>query len=104
MAARMACRRGDTLEASTPREFPTRKLNRLTGCRRITKSWSFAVAIPSGTQEAETPMRDSLEPTPEPTANAALARRFIDEVFVRGNAPAVDALVTADFVSHGLPG
>src|SRR5438093_5528885 len=36
--------------------------------------------------------------------NKDLARRFIDEVFVRGRPQALDGLVTADFVSHGLPG
>jgi steroid delta-isomerase-like uncharacterized protein len=36
--------------------------------------------------------------------NQALARTFIDEVFVQGDADAVDRLVTPDFVSHGLPG
>ena len=37
-------------------------------------------------------------------ANAALVRRFIADVFERGRAEAVADLVTADFVSHGLPG
>jgi len=37
-------------------------------------------------------------------ANKALARRFIEEIFIAGRADAVDRLVTADFVSHGLPG
>jgi predicted ester cyclase len=37
-------------------------------------------------------------------SNRALARRFIEEIFVAGHADAVDGLVTADFVSHGLPG
>jgi steroid delta-isomerase-like uncharacterized protein len=36
--------------------------------------------------------------------NRQLARQFIDEVFVQGNADALDRLVTPDFVSHGLPG
>lgn len=36
--------------------------------------------------------------------NKAVARRFIDEVFIAGRADAVDDLVTSDFVSHGLPG
>jgi len=36
--------------------------------------------------------------------NKQLVRQFIDEVFVQGNTDAVDHLVTADFVSHGLPG
>lgn len=34
----------------------------------------------------------------------AIVRRFINDVFVAGSADAVGALVTADFVSHGLPG
>jgi steroid delta-isomerase-like uncharacterized protein len=34
----------------------------------------------------------------------SIVRRFIDSVFVRGNADAVEKLVTGDFVSHGLPG
>jgi predicted ester cyclase len=39
-------------------------------------------------------------------ANKALVQRFIDEVFLggQGASAAVDALVTPDFVSHGLPG
>src|SRR5574337_765152 len=37
-------------------------------------------------------------------APAGLVRRFIDEVFVAGRAEAVEAFVTPDFVSHGLPG
>jgi predicted ester cyclase len=37
-------------------------------------------------------------------ANKALARRFIKEVFEEGRPESVDALVTPDFVSHGLPG
>jgi predicted ester cyclase len=36
--------------------------------------------------------------------NKALARRFIEHVFVAGHADAVDDLVTPSFVSHGLPG
>jgi steroid delta-isomerase-like uncharacterized protein len=36
--------------------------------------------------------------------NEELAREFIDQVFVQGNAAAVDSLVTHDFESHGLPG
>ena len=36
--------------------------------------------------------------------NKALVQRFIDDVFVAGRPDAVDALVTKDFVSHGLPG
>src|SRR4051812_20360507 len=37
-------------------------------------------------------------------ANRTLARRFIDEIFAAGRVASVDELVTADFVSHGLPG
>jgi steroid delta-isomerase-like uncharacterized protein len=37
-------------------------------------------------------------------STADLVRRFIDEVFVAGRRDAVDELVTADFVSHPLPG
>lgn len=33
-----------------------------------------------------------------------VARRLIDEIFVACREDAVDELVTADFVSHGLPG
>lgn len=36
-------------------------------------------------------------------ANKALVRRFIDEIFVRGNADAVDDLVASDFVPHTWP-
>jgi predicted ester cyclase len=36
--------------------------------------------------------------------NKALVQRFIEQVFVGGDRDAVDALVTPDFVSHGLPG
>ena len=32
--------------------------------------------------------------------NKVVVRRFIDEVFVKGNADAVDKLVTADFTPH----
>ena len=32
--------------------------------------------------------------------NKVLVRRFVDEVFVKGNADAVDKLVTADFAPH----
>lgn len=32
--------------------------------------------------------------------NKALARRFIDEIFVHGSVAAVDELLTDDFVSH----
>src|SRR5207253_11166696 len=32
--------------------------------------------------------------------NRVVVRRFIDEVFVKGNADAVDKLVTADFTPH----
>lgn len=40
-----------------------------------------------------------------PTGEAkSIVRRFIDEVFVRGQSEAVDELVTDDFISHGLPG
>lgn len=35
--------------------------------------------------------------------NKALVRRFIDEIFVRGDADAVDELVTEDFVPHTWP-
>lgn len=37
-------------------------------------------------------------------SNEAVARRFIAEIFDAGRVDAVDRLVTADFVSHGLPG
>ena len=37
-------------------------------------------------------------------SNKAVARRFIAEIFDAGRPEAVDELVTADFVSHGLPG
>ena len=37
-------------------------------------------------------------------ANKALVKRFVDDVFAGGELAAVDALVTPDFVSHGLPG
>lgn len=37
-------------------------------------------------------------------AAVEIVRRFIEEVFVAGRAEAVEALVTPDFVSHGLPG
>lgn len=36
--------------------------------------------------------------------NKAIVREFIEQVFERGQADAVDRLVTPDFVSHGLPG
>jgi steroid delta-isomerase-like uncharacterized protein len=36
--------------------------------------------------------------------NKAIARRFVDEVFVNGNAAAVDELVAEDFVGHTWPG
>jgi predicted ester cyclase len=36
--------------------------------------------------------------------NKALVKRFIREVFEQGRPEAVDALVTSNFVSHGLPG
>lgn len=36
--------------------------------------------------------------------NKGLVRRFIKEVFLGGKPDAADALVTPDFVSHGLPG
>src|SRR6185295_6716147 len=32
--------------------------------------------------------------------NKVVVRRFIDEIFVRGNADAVDKLVTSDFTPH----
>lgn len=35
---------------------------------------------------------------------AEVVRRFIEEIFVAGRVEAVEALVTPDFVSHGLPG
>jgi steroid delta-isomerase-like uncharacterized protein len=35
--------------------------------------------------------------------NKALVRRFIDEIFVRGDVDAVDELVTEDFVPHTWP-
>ena len=35
--------------------------------------------------------------------NKALVRRFIDEIFVKGNEDAVDELVTEDFVPHTWP-
>src|SRR6478735_6507442 len=34
----------------------------------------------------------------------AVVRAFIQQVFQDGDVDAVDALVTSDFVSHGLPG
>lgn len=36
-------------------------------------------------------------------ANKALVRRFVDEIFVKGNASAVDDLLAADFTSHTFP-
>ena len=36
-------------------------------------------------------------------ANKALTRRFIDEVFSKGNLAAVDELVADDFVDHSPP-
>jgi predicted ester cyclase len=36
--------------------------------------------------------------------NKVVAHRFITEVFEQGRPESVDALVTPDFVSHGLPG
>src|SRR4051812_15195638 len=36
--------------------------------------------------------------------NKAIVRRFIDEVFVKGNATAVDELVAKDFAPHTWPG
>jgi steroid delta-isomerase-like uncharacterized protein len=36
-------------------------------------------------------------------ANKALVRRFVEEIFVRGNANAVDELVAQDFVPHTWP-
>ena len=35
--------------------------------------------------------------------NKVIVRRFIDEVFVKGNVDAVDKLVTHDFVPHSWP-
>jgi steroid delta-isomerase-like uncharacterized protein len=35
--------------------------------------------------------------------NKALVRRFVEEIFVRGNADAVDDLVTEDFVPYTWP-
>jgi steroid delta-isomerase-like uncharacterized protein len=35
--------------------------------------------------------------------NKVVIRRFVDEIFVKGNADAVDKLVTADFVPHSWP-
>ena len=35
--------------------------------------------------------------------NKVVVRRFVDEIFVKGNADAVDKLVTADFVPHSWP-
>jgi steroid delta-isomerase-like uncharacterized protein len=35
--------------------------------------------------------------------NKVVVRRFIDEIFVKGNVDAVDKLVTADFVPHSWP-
>ena len=37
-------------------------------------------------------------------SNKAVVRSFIRQVFQEGRPDAVDALATADFVSHGLPG
>ncbi len=36
-------------------------------------------------------------------ANKELVRRFVDEIFVKGNAAAVDELLAADFVGHTWP-
>ena len=36
-------------------------------------------------------------------ANRALVRRFVDEIFVKGNADAVDELLAPDFRSHTWP-
>lgn len=36
-------------------------------------------------------------------ANKALVRRFVHEIFVKGNAGAVDELLAADFTSHTFP-
>jgi hypothetical protein len=33
-------------------------------------------------------------------SNKALVRRFVDEIFVRGNVDAADELLTNDFVAH----
>ena len=38
-----------------------------------------------------------------PTANEAIVRRFIDEIFVRGRKSTVDELVGDDFVAHTWP-
>jgi steroid delta-isomerase-like uncharacterized protein len=35
--------------------------------------------------------------------NKALVRRFVDEIFVRGNADAVDELLAPEFTSHTFP-
>ena len=35
--------------------------------------------------------------------NKVIVRRFIDEIFVKGNVDAVDKLVTHDFVPHSWP-
>lgn len=35
--------------------------------------------------------------------NKAIVRRFVEEIFVRGNAAAVDELVAEDFVPHTWP-
>ena len=35
--------------------------------------------------------------------NKAMVRRFVEEIFVRGNAAAVDELVAEDFVPHTWP-
>ena len=35
--------------------------------------------------------------------NKAIVRRFVEEIFVRGNAGAVDELVAEDFVPHTWP-
>jgi steroid delta-isomerase-like uncharacterized protein len=36
--------------------------------------------------------------------NKALVRRFVDEIFVKGNVAAVDELLADDFVGHTWPG
>jgi steroid delta-isomerase-like uncharacterized protein len=36
--------------------------------------------------------------------NKALVRRFVDEIFVKGNSEAVDELLADDFVGHTWPG
>jgi steroid delta-isomerase-like uncharacterized protein len=42
-------------------------------------------------------------PAPSTEANKELVRRFVKEIFVDGNADAVDELVAEDFVPHTWP-